>query len=677
MWPPVFENGMTLLDESVSSFMNRIASPGLLGILILIFGGLSVYFTLNPSFVWWGLSNGADLEAAARVVWFTLGGTLLLSVAALRGTAGGRYMARIWPRPRGRGAWFSTIGLAALFAGLALFWRSRNHFLGDGWLLITLLENDGDPIPTRPGMGTLLFYRLFLRTFRGYFPALDEEWTFAILAAVAGFFAFLWAVRGARALASLGRDQDRHYSIVLAVGLLLTTGVTQLYFGYVENYAWLTLFVLGFLVEGTVALLKGRSFAPTALCLIAAISAHWLGMILLPPFLYLLMERKGWRLPGVLKYWPEAAPIIFILVMPTTGQLRIKGFFLPWIAKAGDTHLGIFSLAHLLDLLNLSVVLLPVPILIGVLFLWHRNASEAQSAEGEMSDTDSRAVLFRFLRSVAILTVAYGMTIRPWLGPRDWDLISLPVTPVAFWAAARVIRSAPSRDLPRYALLAVLGGSFLLYPWILGNHSLERGGDRTARMVLNDPNHVRGKNAWITGLAWMMMERGADRSARFLIQEGTRLAPHSAVANANRGILLWLEGNYKEALPHLQKAAELNPEALPIRYYLGACEFQLKRGDLGEEHFVRFLDHYPNNSSAASYLGRIYLVRGDWRRAIETLGITYRQLPDNAYVNLWLGHAHFNLGEDDVAGQFLKRAIELKPNIESAGRMLEQIAARR
>jgi tetratricopeptide (TPR) repeat protein len=619
-----------------------------------------IFFSFRPSTHLWALSNGADLDPAARIAWVFFG--LSIAALALFARGGERIVALLRrarvPGPAGAGA------LALLLFGLFAVFRSRNHFLGDGWLVITLLERDEDPIMTRPGMGTLFLHRALFRLVRAL--GVGEERVFVLLSCAAGVLFVCLVVRWARAVAPALLPERTPGAVLLLAAVPLTAGTMQLFFGYVENYALAHLLLLAFLAEGSRVLLRGGSRIPAAAFFALAAAAHWAVLALLPALLVLAPRPNGSFLGKARARLPEIGLVLLFLVPPSLSQARLMHQFHPWVPLGDWAPYGILSRHHLLLSLNFALLLAPVPIL---LFLLRRSEKSEEEQEHE--------AFFRFLRVASLAGIALLLVVRPFLGPRDWDLLSLFAVPLALWAPARGLVRTSSRRMSVLAPLAGALGLFFLIPWVAGNTSVEKGAERVARMVADDPHHGWSEKPKIVGLAWVMAERGAPETAHRLFDRAARKRPDNAVARSNLGILLWGRGEYREAEPHLEAAVRLDPTLDPPLFYLGTVRFHLQESDLGEGAFRRFLELVPGNPSAESYLGRVLLRKGEWEEALEHLFAARRALPENADLETWIGLGLVRSGRGAEAVPYLERALQAEPDREDSRRLLEEAAGTR
>jgi tetratricopeptide (TPR) repeat protein len=626
---------------------------------VLLFASF-LFFSYRPSTLLWSLSNGADLAPTARVVWLLFGALALVSPLLLRRAAPPVERRSFSPLARGAAAALLSLLLFTLFQAL----RSKNHFLGDGWLVITLLERDQDPLTTRPGMGTLLVHRLLLRLVRGH--GVGEERLFALLSSAAGVFYVLLVLRWARIASAFLSPKKAPGATWLLAAAPLTIGILQLFFGYVENYGLAHLFLLAFVVEGSIGLVRGKRPIAATLFFLLSVGAHWATAALLPSLIYLWMERGGRIFGRLPKRLLEAGAVLVFLLPTLLSQARLLYPFQPWTALGLYAPYGILSPDYLLLRANFALLLVPVPI---VLFL----AGRSSAADSSAGVPEGREPLLRFLRAAALSGIALSAAVRAFLGPCDWDLFSFFATPTALWASARALARVNGRRVLPLAALATGLGLFALAPWVIGNTTVRGGAARVARMVHDDKQHYVGRKPRAVALAWVMAERGAPEVAFDLFRHIVEVRPDNAIARSDLGILYWRRGNYREALPHLEEAVRREPMLAPPLYYMGTSLFHLKEGDLGEDALRKFLERTPENPSAEGYLGRVLLLKKQWAEALDHLLVARRTLGDNPDLDTWIGMALLRLDRKEEAKGYLGRALEKDPGHADARRLLGEI----
>ncbi len=620
------------------------------------------YLAFKPSDALWALSLGTDLPLSLRAIWIGAG-TILIFLYPLFPPAEKRRDERK-SRPLPPLAALSLRAAAAplLFMLFYLF-RSRNLYLGDGYLLTTILENDAAPLPIRPGWGTLMLHRIVFRLLRAGGIASPGVTSFAVVSSLAGVAYVFLVFRGAAIHRRVFPDlRGRVVTALMAIPLLATAEV-QLFFGYVENYTIVHLLLLAFLVEGSRALLEERARPLPFILFLLAAAFHWGAVIAFPAVVYLAVTLD--LVPASLRRLPIVALLVLFLfvVPPTVSQLSIHGMFVPWVGAGTNAPYGFFSASHLLFVLNLVLLLAPLPAVV----LFVRRASA-----GDRNDRTAGRIE-HFAGIAALSFVAFAFVMRPYLGPRDWDLFSFFAPCAALWASVVLLRTVDAKRLAATAALAAGLGAFLLFPWIEGNADRSRAAERTARLSLPDPHHWIGADPKIAGLASLMWERGDRKTAYNLFEQAAGRRGDSRIIQANLGMLYWKGGRYEDAQGHLEKAIELDPDLAPPLYYLATTYFHLRKGDLGEKLFRRFLEESPGNPSAASYLGRILMWKKEWAEAERWLKAARAVLPADGDLNFWLATTCAAEGKRGEAVAFVKRSLEANPTRKDARKLLERL----
>lgn len=641
----------------------------------LLLCGASVYFACRPSSRVWALTTGTDLGGVLRTAWIAIGAIAFVTAAAAWRRAYGDET-ELFPKKRRTAAirtFFAILLSLALFL-LFFLLRSKNHYMGDGWLVVSLMNEGYGEMGSRAGVWTLRMHHGISRLLVGAGVESGHSLSFALVSCLSGVFYVLLSLRAATVLAQALRPEKRRSAAFLTASVLLTTGSMQLFFGYVETYAIIHLLLFLFFVEGMASLVEERTDRKVLivnllflfLLIPVAFKMHMASVLAAPALLYLLLKPVGSRFPR----FPVWSAILFVAVLyvlpPCLAQLGIHATPLPWITADPTDSLCVFCLPHLFFLVNILLLTVPVPLLLFV------------ATVSEKTDDNRRAKdAGRFLAIAALSLFALAAVTRSSLGPRDWDLLSFFVPPFALWAAHRALRRLPARALLPCALLVCGLGVFFLFPWVVGNALSGAVAERTARFSLEDPRHWSGRNPRIVGLAGLMWEHGDRETAIRLYEETTKRRPDARIAQANVGIYYWGIGRFEEAKKHLKAAIELNPRVVAPHYYLASCYFNLQEGDMGEAHYWFVLSNNPDDPTAAGELGRVLMWRGEWEGAKRLLLVSHNALPDDPDVNTWLGRTCYALGERGEAIRYLKRALALDPGLTRVREILTDLEAGR
>ncbi|GAB4443498.1 MAG: hypothetical protein Fur0044_39800 [Anaerolineae bacterium] len=386
-------------------------------------------------------------------------------------------------------AWFVLI---ALLSGL-LFWLARLRHLrwGDSYLLTRALSTPD--LELRVIYNWQAPFTVFLHQRLWQFVAnpllgWPVESVYATTSIICGMvFVYLLLTFTAR----LGRSPLE--SAVVA-GLVLTTGSMQLFFGYVENYTLISLGLLVTLFLGwralageiplvwpVLALSLTNAFHPSTVFLwpgmwllswlcwqrgrVSTIGAIW--QILLPPLLVgasvlALMESGGHGLAALLgKDRPGGGDGVWFVPLFEIDPEWQK--YQPYT---------MFSAAHLLDWLNVHLLISPFGLPLLALILMARFRFDLT-----LFDRSAERDFGYFLAVMAAMYVLLTWLWNPDYGGRkDWDLFAPSAFVYTLLAGLLLVRAVTDRAKLAQASLFLIAVSLLhTAAWIFANtHSLPR-----------------------------------------------------------------------------------------------------------------------------------------------------------------------------------------------------------
>jgi tetratricopeptide (TPR) repeat protein len=245
--------------------------------------------------------------------------------------------------------------------------------------------------------------------------------SYRVLSALAGALAVLILIRFARA-SKLVRSRTIFW---LA---LLTGGVWLIFFGYVENYSWVSLFMLLSLTSGVRAADEGKHF-PTAslLWFVLAVLFHFAAIVLLPAMLYLLWtlhaKQSGRRLIPLWQW------LVGFSILGLAGYVWVRGWkgwisVIPLLPKWTKDGYAFLTWKHFADIGNLLVwsAILSLPLL----FVRQR-------------DEVSASLALRYLLIASLCGALFALVFSPNLGmARDWDIVSAALWPLLLFAAVKL-----------------------------------------------------------------------------------------------------------------------------------------------------------------------------------------------------------------------------------------------
>ncbi|MGB7061621.1 MAG: tetratricopeptide repeat protein [Candidatus Zixiibacteriota bacterium] len=620
------------------------------GCLLLILIHLAAsYF---PSERLWGINLLHYLPHAWR--WILAVSATLILIPTVNKACGNLLtgLSRIIPPGFKRANKYYRYAFFSLVAGV-FFWvlRVKTYLLGDS--LVRAREID---LGARFSFTAPLDFLLHVQV--AGFLNWEAFQTYALLSILSGVgFVLLLLL-----LADLmGRDGKER---LLVFSVFISMGAIQLFFGYVESYSVVCAAILLYIFFSFGYLRNKNGLIPPLLAFLLAFSLHLFAVTLLPSLLYLILsgragkkEKKQGNFAGlglsigmvllvtvtlslVQRYNPEPKGLEYYLISPLGG----------W-----EGSYSLFSLSHLLDLINHQLLVSPVGLLICL--------TSVVAFSGKTGQKDRVA---RFLLILSLCTLAYAFLADPKLGyPRDWDLFAftaLGYTLLGLHLFLKYRRGAQTGDL-RYLTLALLFTSLLsTIPWIYINaaeetsvtrfeHVLKLDRERSAHGHETLAMYYNQRGEWQKELEQWKKAAVAEVNARYINNVGAvyhrqerydlalKELDKSLVVDPtfdrtyfNRGDVLARMGRYEEALKDFRQAIRLRPDRM---------------------------QYYNNLAGHLTKLGRD-------QEALEVLQEGMSVNPDHPPLYRDLGYNHFNLGDLVMADKYLKLYLERAPEAEDA-----------
>lgn len=580
--------------------------------------------------------------------------------------------------------------LLALAGFIAL--QSARHLLGDGYLYLRELEAG---MTERVDRAPLTFALIRLLHDAGAALWRTAENTYRVYSYASGLLYLVLAFATAGALGRNGREK----SVVFA--FLLTAGYVQLFFGYVENYAFYMPASLLYLLAGLRSL-EGRAplYVP-ALVLGLLVPFHFLFVLFAPSLLilgYCGYRRRETSMPR----WKSvvdklaaicSAPLAALLVFWVAGfdfgafleRTGGKHHILPLFADP-DFHVpySIVSVSHLLDYVNLQILSAPAAAMAVFLF----------------GGKDYRH--HPFLLSAAAFPLFFTFIANPEIGAfRDWDILALPALPFTLWAAAALLErrrqderthrsvsvicaaaalhtllwiglnANPAAAETRYVhLMGRLNGHAASYGWeTLGTYYRLQGRTVPALNAYKralDANPQNPRHWLSVGVIYCDLGR-PDRGIEHL-RKATEIQPDLAEAHINLGTAYLGAGRHGAAIDHLRKAVELQPEGALGLVNLGAAYNEAGRYSEALDPLRKALELQPGHPGAHVNIGASFHGLGRYEEAVEHLETALELQPAlaNAQTYLNIGGTYHSMGQFEKAIPYLQKAIQINPRLTNA-----------
>ncbi|RPJ47798.1 MAG: tetratricopeptide repeat protein [Candidatus Latescibacterota bacterium] len=552
-------------------------------------------------------------------------------------------------------------GSILLFAVAWIFllvFRTRNLFLGDGLLLTSVVQNSEETGVGAAGFVSLAIHRTLLGAIRAFLPSAGGAAPFVLTSTLSGALVVLLARSIARALLPDGPSRALlFFSLVFSGGILL-------FFGYVEHYPPMQAAILLYLLLA-VRHLRGRSsLLPPTVALALAILLHISSSILAPAWLLLalrgaLSRRKkiafvaagallagaaGW---GLLRYTSKFY-----------GGLHA---FLPLLDR-GDHSYAILSAGHASFVANEILLLLGGALLLPLLL---------PLAEKRVAADENRAIE-RFLAATSALALLGLLTIDPYLGCRDWDLMAVPLFPALLWIGTAVLRR---RAVSEGAAVLLAGTMFLhAYPWVAAQLDEGRAVEMTVAAAALDPHYENPTARAPKSLGVLLGEAGYADEALLFFEKAVRVR-EDAQNFFNVGTSLARRGDHAEAVRMLTRAVELEPGYAQAYLNLALSLVKLREIERAESALRELLSFAPDYAKAHRALGFVLADRGAYDEALLSFRQAVQLEPDDA--ESWLRIALLLSGEGrgEEAREAARRVLAIDPANDRASALLTELGS--
>lgn len=650
----------------------------------------------------WGVHCLAFFPAWVPVGAAALALVLLLPTVSDRGV---RMLCRLRV-PKGVRNPHLRYALVSLLALVPLYLlRVRVQTLGDGPLWVRELTGPAGRLASEP----LTIY--LVRLLYGVTQRIDNPmqgagwedalWVYRGLSWACGALYVFFALLTADAI---GRDRRERAVLRLS---LLTVGTVELFCGYAEHYAPLTVGTLVFLY-GAWRYLDGQgSLRGPALVWGATFALHFSAAALLPSlaFLYFIEWRRSPDRVGF--YLKATAPPALVLCALLFVGWRVgldpwQFGTMPHVVPLWETdpflrpH-ALLSGTHLADVLNEHLLVAPMGlVLIGAALLTVR-------------DRIARNPHFLLLGSAAFFEVALTVLFNPELGAfRDWDALSPVAVPLVLLAGYLLTRCAEPWAQRRLAWVMGVAAIFHLVPWLYVNADAERALARfsaTLREGARLSGHARG-TGWdeLRGICERMGRKGealraakasleaSPRHPRYLsnvvrlmggagergalesfLKEVVARDPGFARARFHLATLYQEQGRFAESEQEYRAALTADPGDASVHTGLGLLLYAAGRMEEGAAAFEEAARLDPQDPAPLSKLGIFYMSRGEVDRGVEAFRRAAALRPDYAEARANLGIALYQKGRLDESEAELKGVLRADPNNGPAKNTLAMI----
>jgi tetratricopeptide (TPR) repeat protein len=159
--------------------------------------------------------------------------------------------------------------------------------------------------------------------------------------------------------------------------------------------------------------------------------------------------------------------------------------------------------------------------------------------------------------------------------------------------------------------------------------------------------------------------------------DGTRAAqvetPKPALSAESRGDIFMARKMYREAIEAFREGS---PKDAVLRNKIGIAHHQLMQLDTAKKYYEQAVKLKPTYPEAINNLGTVYYADKSYRRAISQYKKAIKLAPDSASIHSNLGTAYFARNQIALATEEFRTALKLDPDVfehhSSYGVMLQE-----
>lgn len=540
---------------------------------------------------------------------------------------------------------FSLLSLI-IFGLMFYLLRGRTHFLGDGTQLIPILIDENLAVKAKNIGEQWLHIQLF-KILSG-----EPEARALLSYQLISYFSGILSV-GSILIFAYRIFKDNLRRIIFSLGII-SGGYSLLFFGYVENYSIFAFLIILFVLLGLTGYnsLKCKLFMVGIVVL--ATWMHIFGLLLLPALVYLFISdlsafKKYWTHNRQLRYigsffmlagmflviyWYAQKDIVFrfSLLPPFNDKFIVEGYTL-------------FSMKHLLDLLNLLIMTLPALFVMLILFF----------------KTNLRKKLKRPITPFLILS-AFGFIVTTFIFdptlsmPVDWDIFSLFTIPLTVFIYFTILKSSLPRRTTIGLLMVLIGFTFLIPRVIIQTNApiaIKHAFNYCDLDIKRNIKTSRSVNDYIEA---HNLEQKYEASLKHINQLYPEL-----LLNEN-GMALKHKKRFREALAYFQRALEEHPGFSGAYYNIANCTFEMGQYQKANEFAMIAHGISPDNVNILNLLANIALFEKDYERAFEYIKLSFERDKNNIYTMITLAGIYHNQGDK---ANYLKTMLRIVDHPEA------------
>jgi len=315
-----------------------------------------------------------------------------------------------------------------------------------------------------------------------------------------------------------------------------------------------------------------------------------------------------------------------------------------------------FSLRHLLDIVNLLFLVCPGWLALAVIGI----------AGGE---TRVPASFMRFLILSSVGSLTFLMAIDPAFGmARDWDLMSLTCLPLGLYLVCSAKRAM---NLVTDRLLIAFGITAMVVTVSFVSTATNRASSETRALNLLRLYGSKNNSGWVV-LSDYYYERGESDKASVVVREMRSVFGDDTLIV--RGYSYLEKQKYDEAFKLAERLVKKDPYRPEYLQLLGNACGKLGRTEPAIDYYDRSIALRPYDARLRNEFGQMLMKAARYREALEALNSAREQDPSLTYALEGIGLAYFNLGFLDTASHVADTLFAMEPN-QPGGHLLKMVIA--
>lgn len=622
----------------------------LIGFLSLIL--LHVLGGFWHSFYSWGFSYWSVMPQSLTIIFGITSIGSILTVYVLRNKINLDFIDKLQFSSNSTKISFSVI-TSILLTFILFMFRSQAHVYGDGYSILEFCSVDTAlEIKDQYFLQLLaVYWHQFIFKVLSPISFFEKENIFALTNIVGGVIGF-WGVYKISGLLSRN-TKERIFFLIIS----LSSASIILFFGYIENYTWAMSFMLWSIYYSIRYLYKTCSIFPLLICSLIAFAFHMITLPILVTVFFVIL----YRINSFKKFFNNLRRLHFVifivigsLFILLLSQFKQMTVFVP-LWGITDNNYSLFALSHLLDIVNLFLLLAPLGLLFFLIFLKDKNKED-------FKNDSSEKVLF----IISLFTFLSACFIDPQLGMiRDWDLFSFYGIPLTLWGGYRFSRIFSDKQFPVWIIIT---SSIIVLVHIVPN-LYEKNHPQIAveyldEVLWEDPHYQSDYQDSYRGQSWALILRNElsriDLSDKYYSR---RLKSDSSDPTIlyNFGLMHNKKNQLDSARYYLQKGNELYPQEPKFLSKLSEIECKSRNFQLAENYARESLAIDSNYIKGITALAIVFTFQNKMQEALTYFRKAY-DLEPNAYKNILNLGSHYAKGiNTDSAIYYFNKVVPLAP----------------